>query len=87
MQLGEIVNKFINLLLQGVVPALLALGLLYFMTGLVKYLSSSGDGTKRSEGVRVMINGLVALTIILTVWGLVALLSSLVGSPIGIPQF
>jgi len=83
----ELINKFLNILLSGVVPAILSLALLYFLWGLYSYLSSAGDSTKRREGISVMIRGIVALTIMLSVWGLVAVISSFFGSPIGIPQF
>ena len=87
MKISELVNSFLDLLITAVVPALLSLGLLYFIWGLLKFLTSAGDATKRSEGIKIMINGVIALTIMLTTWGLVALLSSFVGSSIGIPQF
>lgn len=87
MKISELVDKFMELLIKGIVPVLIALGLVYFIWGLLKYLTSAGDSSKRSEGVKVMIHGLIALTIMVTVWALVGLISNLVGSPLGIPQF
>ena len=87
MQLSELIDTFLNLLTKGIVPAILALALLYFMYGLLKFLTSAGDSGKRKEGISVMINGTIALTVMLTVWGLVGLISGLLGTTPGIPQF
>jgi len=87
MTLGSLIEGFIRLLTVGVVPAILALALLYFIYGLLKYLSSAGDAGKRSEGTKVMLNGIIALTVMLTTWGIVAVITNIIGSPVGIPQF
>lgn len=87
MKISDIVSSFLNLLTKGFIPAIISLGLLYFIWGLVKYLTSAGDASKRSEGVKVMLNGVIGLTIMVTVWAIVGLISNLIGSPVGIPQF
>jgi hypothetical protein len=70
-QLGD----FINLL----VPVLIALALVFFLWGLVSFILNSGDETARDEGKKKMIWGIIALFIIVSVWGLVALLNQLTG--------
>ena len=87
MTLSTLIQTFLDLLTKGVVPAILALALLYFIYGLFKYLTSAGDAGKRSEGNSAMIRGIIALTVMLTVWAIVGLLSNILGTPVGIPQF
>jgi hypothetical protein len=73
--------------LQGIintlVPLVIALGLLFFIWGLVQFIFASGDEAAKDEGKRKMIWGVVALFVIVSVWGLVALLNQLTGVAAG----
>lgn len=87
MTLNSLIDIFLKLLAKGVVPAIVSLSLLYFIYGLLKFLFSAGDASKRKEGTKVMLNGIIALTVMLTVWSIVGILTNIIGSPVGIPQF
>jgi len=68
-------QSLVNLL----VPLVIAIGLLLFIWGLVQYIVVSGDEAATEEGRRKMVWGVIALFVIVSVWGLVALLGQLTG--------
>ena len=55
-----------------------ALALLFFLWGLALYIFS-GPGEKRDEGRQTMVWGVVALFVMVSVWGLVRVLSNTFG--------
>jgi len=75
--------------LQSLIWLALGLGLLYFMWGVVRYLASYDDEKARTESLKTITYGLVALFVMVAVWGLVEMISvTILGSGrIGIPQF
>ncbi len=58
------------------VVLIVAIALVYFIWGVTKYIAHGGDETKRAEGQQMMINGIIALFVIVSVWGLVAVLQN-----------
>lgn len=52
-------------------PIVVALALLYFFWGLANYILNSGDDKKKDEGKRIMIWGIIALFVMVSVWGIV----------------
>lgn len=71
--LTETVDK-IGEILAAVLPVLMLLALIYFFYGLAKYILSAGDEEKKTQGRDIMIWGIIALFVMVSVWGLVALL-------------
>lgn len=65
-----------------------ALALFYFVYGIIQYVASGDNATKRSDSVKTITYGLIALFVLITVWSLVGLLQeSLLGSQnLNIPQ-
>ncbi|MBX4199871.1 pilin [Candidatus Parcubacteria bacterium] len=61
--LGKIVNQLI-ILAAGA-------GLLVFFWGLAKFIFKSGDTKSHEEGRNLMVWGIVALFVMVSVWGLV----------------
>lgn len=72
-----------GLLLKGLIPTAVAVALLFFFWGLAKFIRSAGDEKAVEEGKRTMIWGVVALFVMVSVWGLVFLLQNTIlgGSP------
>lgn len=66
-------------LINAAIPVLIALGLLLFIWGLVVFIFSQGDDDAQARGKRLMVWGVIALFVIVSVWGLVALLNQLAG--------
>lgn len=61
-------------LVELTIPILIGLALLFFLSGVAKY-GLSRDDNKRRESISVIIFGLIALFAMVSVWGLVNLLS------------
>lgn len=82
--------------LNPLVGIIMALTLIYFLVGVVKYMQNVGDETKRKEGVSMMTYGVIALFVMVSVWGLVKVLQNSfsldntptrppIGDPTGLP--
>jgi len=74
-----------------VIPFLITLALVYFLYGVAQYIMNQGDEEARTAARAVMINGIIALFVVISVWGLVAVLNTTFGieeggGPGGIPQ-
>jgi hypothetical protein len=66
-------------LISTATPIVVALALLGFFWGLAMYIFSAGDEKKRSQGRNIMIWGILALFIMLSVFGIIATLQSTLG--------
>lgn len=64
----------INQILGVVVPALIALGVVYFIWGVLTYVLA-GDEEKKGAGRSKMIFGIIGLAVIVALWGLVGVLT------------
>ncbi|MBI2086727.1 MAG: hypothetical protein HYT69_00950 [Candidatus Zambryskibacteria bacterium] len=77
-------------LIGNALPVVVAIALLVFFWGLVKYILSAGDETKKKDGQRLMIWSLVALFVMVSVWGLVGFIGDALdieqGGSIEIPE-
>jgi len=69
----------IGVLIDQLIPVIIAIGLLFFVWGIVQFIAASGDEVAKEEGKRRMVWGIVALFVIVSVWGLVGLLNQLTG--------
>jgi hypothetical protein len=69
--------------ISGLLPQLLslfvAITVLVFVWGLVVFIRNSDDEKKVAEGKRFMLWGLVALFVMVGVWGIIELLQSITG--------
>lgn len=61
---------------NSIIPLLFAVALIAFLYGVIRYFMNANDSTKRAEGSQFMIWGIVALFVMLSVWGLVGILSN-----------
>ncbi len=85
----EFVTDFIWLISKYTLTLLVALTVLTFLYGLMKYMfKGQGSDTARSEGRTLMLWGIIGLFVMTSVWGLVSILASVVGhTGVGVPQF
>ena len=60
---------------------IIALALIYFFWGLVKFIFKSGDATAREEGREIMKWGIITLFVMVSILGLI----KFVGTALGIP--
>jgi len=70
---GSVLKVFSDTI-NAVIPIILALAVLYFFWGLAKYVLNSANEDAKEEGRNIMIWGIIALFVMVSVWGLIALL-------------
>ena len=66
-------NVFIGGILRPLVPLLIALAVVFFIYGVIISVFSEG-GEKKEEGKQYMLWGIVGIFVMVSVWGLVAIL-------------
>ena len=77
-------------LIDTATPIVVALALLYFFWGLANFILSSGDKDKREKSRGIMIWGVIALFIIVSIWGLIRVVQQTLnletGTTIDVPK-
>jgi hypothetical protein len=68
----------INEILNGVVPVMIALAVVYFVWGVVQYVIASDEEAKKTGRNRI-IYGIIGLAVIIALWGLVRILTTTFG--------
>ena len=63
-------------ILGRIVPILFGLALIYFLWGLAKFILNAGDASAQKEGRDIMVWGIIALFVMVAVWGLVRVLQT-----------
>ena len=76
-ELKDIICK-VQEILEMVVPLLVTLGIIYFVWGIITYVIADDEEAK-SSGRNRIIWGLVGLAVIVSMWGLVRLLTETAG--------
>lgn len=69
-KIGQIINT--------IIPILIALGVVYFIYGVITYVISKDEEAK-SRGRDAMIFGIIGLLVIVSIWGLVSILKKTFG--------
>lgn len=77
---GTLINVLCTIgnILNSIVPILVALGVVYFVWGVVSYVIASDEEAK-SAGRNRMIWGIIGLAVIVGLWGLVGILGNTFG--------
>jgi hypothetical protein len=65
-------------ILNSVIVILISLSVVYLIYGVFKYMIA-GDEEKRKEGKNIVLYGVVALFVMISVWGLVRILAGTFG--------
>ncbi len=81
----SLVDLIIIRILDPLLILIMSLALVYFLSGVLKYVAHGGDQAKREEGKNVMIYGIIALAVMVSVWGLVQILTDTFGISSTIP--
>lgn len=71
--LNRLIDQF-QVLVMRLVPVLIGLALLVFLWGVLKYIIVKDDSAK-TEARNVMMYGIIALFVMVSVWGIVTVLS------------
>ena len=82
---ASLVGLFISMI-KTLVPLIVGLTLLYFIWGIFQLVSSNSEDS-RKEAIGYITYGIVALFVMVSVWGLVSILTStFFGTSLVIPQ-
>lgn len=84
--ISSLVVWVICFIMKALVPLAFALALVLFIWGVIKYVINADNEAKRKEGGKFILWGIVALFVMLSVWGLVAVLSNTFNLDTAIPQ-
>ncbi len=76
MNFSSLVQIVINSVLTPVTVLIVGLAVFYFLWGVLKYIQSVGDETKRKEGASMMTYGIIGLFVMGALWGLVHVLDT-----------
>lgn len=68
-----VINVFVSII-NKLIPFIIALTLLVFIWGIFQFVLASDSEEKRSEGRSTMLYGIIALFVMVSVWGLVNIL-------------
>lgn len=63
-------SKIIN----GLIPIVLAIAVLIFFWGLSQYLLNAQNSEKRIEGINIMFMGVIAIFVMVSIWGIIRIL-------------
>ncbi len=78
---GGNINALLSLVENVVgrlIPIFVALALIYFIWGLIKFVIAA-DAEAREDGKHMMWWGIVALFVIVSIWGIVAFIGNILG--------
>lgn len=86
--IADVMLLGICIMRKALVPLLITLSIVLFIMGVVKYISKADDAGEREEGRKFMIYGIVALFVMVSIWGLVGIIQGTfgLGTDVLIPQ-
>ncbi|MES2213483.1 MAG: hypothetical protein V4473_01420 [Patescibacteria group bacterium] len=81
----------LKVIVNKIIPLLFGVAIIYFFWGLITYIRSAGDPKKADEGKSIMIWGVIALFVMVAIYGLLNWLAGATGitpgaTPPAIPQ-
>ena len=82
---NSLTNKITNIG-NTIIILLISFAVIWIIISVVRYLIAGGDNEKRKEGGMRILWGVVGLFVILSIWGLVAILKNTFGTNNNIPR-
>jgi len=77
--LSNLINRFVDVIINPLIAILFALALALFMWGIARFIWSADDETAREQGKSHMIWGLVGMLIMVSVYGILNVATSIIG--------
>ena len=77
MTIQVLLSNVLTLINTYIIPLLVALAIVYFFLGIIKYIQGGGDG--KADGMKIMGAGIIGLVVMLSVWGIVTLVTNSLG--------
>ncbi len=62
-------------IIDVIIPLLITIAVLTLMWGIVQFITAAGDEEKRKKGREFIIYGIIGLFVMVSIWGLVGVLS------------
>jgi hypothetical protein len=78
VELSQSIQKTVY---KPLVTAIISYAILLFVWGVYRYIAHAGDEKAAAEGAKLMSYGVIVLFVMVSVWGLVALLMDTLGIP------
>jgi len=78
MTIQALLTNILNLINIYVIPLLVAVAIVVFFFGIVKFIFASG-GEGKTSALKLIGNGILGLVVMLSIWGIVALVGSSLG--------
>lgn len=72
--LRSIITTKVLVLVNPIIGIVTGLAVIFFIGGLAKFILNAGDEKGREEGKKVMLWGIIALFVIVSMWGIVRIL-------------
>ncbi len=85
-RLGNYLSYITCFIGKSVVPLIFGLAAVMFFYGVVQYVIGANDEKERAKGKQFMIWGLVAIAVMISVWGLVRVLTNTFDIDFSAPQ-
>ncbi len=84
-KLQGLIDYIICIIGRSVIPLIFAIAMVMFVWGAVKFfIIGGGEEEKRAQGKQFMLWGIIALAVMISVWGLVNILGQTFGLPRGV---
>ena len=74
------VTQTIGKLIQYLIPITFGIAVIYFFWGLANYILNAGDDEKKKAGRAVMLNGIIALFVMVSIYGIINVLGNFTGA-------
>ena len=78
-KLQDVVCYIVFIINRSIIPLIFAIAIALFVWGVVQYVINADSEEKRKKGKQFMIWGIIALTVMLSVWGLVKIVGGTFG--------
>ncbi len=75
----QISDSISTMILQPITSLLFAVGFLVFIWGLIEFIANPTDPEKKKTGTNHMIFGILGLLIMVSIWGIVGLITNTLG--------
>lgn len=83
MNAGEaLMHKIVQVIINPIIMLLFALATFFFMWGLVTFMAQSDNTEARKTGLNHMVWGFAGMLIIVTVYGILSLVTNTFGLPL-----
>lgn len=73
------INDVKDFITGTIIPFLIVIATLIFIVGILRYITAGGDEEKIKQGRNMMIFGIIALAVMIAMWGIVNLLVQTTG--------